>query len=84
MITIKLIQEYIDQDPDRIQIFYKKNPMKYPYYTVEEIISDTDCNDEIIIQVLASDGIRDHERLGLIDRSDFLTWVRDNKIRLLV
>jgi hypothetical protein len=87
MIDIQLLQTYINKYPNKVEIL-KKAPYRgkintYQSFTIEEMINGNDP-ESIICQVLTTDGITDHERLAIIDRSEFFSWVRDNKINTIL
>ena len=87
MIDIKLLQEYINGDLDRARVVVKKLQSDYTRHgydsiTIEELVGVSD--DNIICQVITSKLHIEKERIAMIKKSDFLSWIREDKINILL
>jgi hypothetical protein len=89
MIAIKKLQEYVDENPQfRVEIFSKTGFCgkieTHEILSIEEITPSPfdDSDEEIICEIKTklSTGEVLSERIGLISKSDFLSWIRDKKI----
>jgi hypothetical protein len=89
MIDIKKLQEYVDENPQfRVEIFSKTGFCgkieTHEILSIEEITPSPfdDSDEEIICEIKTklSTGEVLIGRIGLISKSDFLSWIRDKKI----
>lgn len=89
MIDIKKLQEYVNENPQlRVEIFSKKG--FHGKIEIHEILSIEDISpspfddsdEEIICEINTklSTGEVLNRQIGLISKSDFLSWTRDKKI----